>query len=61
MKDSQGYEAPQVRDLEELGLGGRFPLGDNTCTPTGSAGNNNCQPNGSGLGTNNPCPNGILP
>jgi hypothetical protein len=52
------YEAPQIRDLEELGLKGtRFSLGVNTCSPNGASGTNTCQPSGSGPGTNT-CPNG---
>jgi hypothetical protein len=39
MKESVEYEAPQIRDLEELGLAGQFPLGvDDTCSAgTGNA------------------------
>jgi hypothetical protein len=43
------YEAPRIRDLEELGLSGQFPLGVNTCTPSGSGDQNTC-PDGSGTG-----------
>jgi hypothetical protein len=32
---SYTYEAPLIRDLEELGLKGQFPLSVDTCTPVG--------------------------
>jgi hypothetical protein len=32
---SDTYEAPLVRDLDELGLKGQFPLSVDTCTPVG--------------------------
>ena len=51
MKEDRQYEAPQVRDLEELGLEGLLPLGVNTCS-VGSNGTNTCQPNGTGPGVN---------
>jgi hypothetical protein len=36
MMKTDSYEAPLVRDLEELGLKGQFPLGADTCTPSGT-------------------------
>jgi hypothetical protein len=38
MKQEESYEAPVVRDLEELGLEGQFPLGVNTCSAGTDAG-----------------------
>jgi hypothetical protein len=32
MKKSREYEAPKIRDLEELGLKGQFPLADDQCS-----------------------------
>jgi hypothetical protein len=56
MKQEDSYEAPVVRDLEELGLKGQFPLGVDTCTvgtETCSAGaGNTC---GAGTGNLNMC------
>ncbi len=50
MKEHRDYEAPQVRDLDELGISGQFPLGVNTCTA--GTGNNN-QPCFSGSNAGN--------
>ena len=48
MNESRDYEAPQVRDLDELGISGQFPLGVNSCT-VGTGNNNTCF-NGSNSG-----------
>jgi hypothetical protein len=50
MKRKRQYEAPEIRDLEELGLEGQFPLGENTCS-VGDVGTNTCY-NGTNTGTN---------
>jgi hypothetical protein len=57
MKEQPEYEAPQVRDLEELGIRGQFPLGTNTCT-FGTGNNNTCL-SGSNAG-NTACSDGNL-
>jgi hypothetical protein len=41
MREHRDYEAPQVRDLDELGISGQFPLATNTCT-VGTGDNNGC-------------------
>jgi hypothetical protein len=43
MKKSKEYEAPKIRDLEELGLQGQFPLANDTCSL------------GTGVNTHQPC------
>jgi hypothetical protein len=41
MREHRDYEAPQVRDLDELGISGQFPLATNTCT-VGTGTDNTC-------------------
>jgi hypothetical protein len=62
VKDEDAYEAPRVRDLEELGLRGQFPLGDDNCTSGLDSG---CTPSGTdddgcaaGIGDNTVCVSG---
>jgi hypothetical protein len=54
MKELREYEAPRVRDLEELGVWGEFPLATDLCTVgTGELGHV-CAP-GTGAAKHDPC------
>jgi hypothetical protein len=53
-REKKKYEAPQIRDLEDLGIRGEFPLGVDTCSyGTGEKGHQCTY--GSGTRKNDPC------
>ena len=59
MKENREYEAPRIRDLEELGIRGESPLGVQDNCSNGSHNVGHVCASGSGTELpNDPCPSG---
>jgi hypothetical protein len=58
MKEKKEYEAPQIRDLEELGIQGQMPLGDESCSVGHGGQAHSCVDGAGGGFAHQPCTTG---
>jgi hypothetical protein len=59
MEEKNRYEAPRIRDLEELGVEGQFPLGGETCSEGTGGLAHGCTSGTGTTGANAYCTSGV--